>query len=160
IEAAGYNEYRHSVDLLTQTSEYVNVFLVPQTQLSDSRRTLKSIGILDATIPVAARTEFEKAQAALFNDNNVDQAISHLEKALTLYPAFFEAELSLGTLYMDTGKWEQAAKSLHHSIELNNKVPNPFFALGEVYLHEGHANEAEKYLRAGLQLDNHSWKAH
>ena len=160
INASGYIEYHHTVDLLTQTSEYVNVFLVPETQPLDAKRTLKSIGYVDVSVPPAARKEFEKAQAVIFNHNNIQQARSHLEKAVTLYPAFFEAEFSLGTLYMDIGKWEQAAISLHHSIEINNKVPNAFFALGEVYIQQGHLTEAEKYLRAGLQLDNRSSIAH
>ena len=160
IKATGYVEYHHTVDLLTQTSEYVNVFLVPDSQASDARRNLKSLGYVDAAVPPAAQKEFEKAQTLFFNENNVPQAISHLEKALTFYPTFFEAELSLGTLYMDIGKWEQAAGSLLHSIEINNKVPSAFFALGEVYIQQGHLPEAEKYLRAGLQLDNRSSMAH
>src|SRR5215470_13740721 len=62
INASGYVVYHHNVDLLTQTSEYVNVFLVPETGLTDARKTLKSIGYVDAAVPPPARKEFEKAQ--------------------------------------------------------------------------------------------------
>jgi tetratricopeptide (TPR) repeat protein len=160
IHAAGYADFRQAIDLLTQTSDYVNVFLVPEEQLSETRKTLRSVGYIDASVPIEARKEFEKAQMSFFDERNFDQAVRHLEKALSLYPRFFEAELSLGTLYMDIGKWEQAESSLRHAVEINGKVPNAYFALGEVYFRQARFPEAEKILRDGLLLDNRSWKAH
>ncbi len=160
IHAAGYQEARQAIDLLTQTSEYVNIFLAPEAPLSETKRTLKSIGYIDASVPAEARQQFEKAQAAIFDDKNIDLAVRQLEKALSLYPKFFEAELSLGTLYMDAGRWVEAEASLRRAVEINNKAPNAFFALGEVYFHQARLAEAEKTIRDGLLLDNRSWKAH
>ena len=160
IHAHGYMEFQQQIDLLTQTSEYVNVFLAPEPQLSESRRTLRSIGYVDASVPAEARKEFERAQTSYFDDKNSKQAIRHLEKALTLYPKFFEAELSLGTLYMDASKWQQAEGALRRAVEINPKAPNAHVALGEVYFYEERFSDAEKALREGLLLDNRSWKAH
>jgi Flp pilus assembly protein TadD len=159
IHAAGYNDFRQPIDLLTQTSDYVSVFLVPEERLTETRRTLRSIGYVDASVPVEARKEFEKAQTAFFDQGNIDEAVRHLQKALSIHE-FYEAELSLGTLYMDTGKWEQAETSLQRAVGLNSKAPNAFFALGEVYFRQARLAEAEKALRDGLLLDNRSWKAH
>jgi tetratricopeptide (TPR) repeat protein len=160
IHAAGYNDYRQAIDLITQTSEYINAFLVPLAPTNETRRTVRSIGYIDASVPVEARKEFEKAQTAFFDDHNTDEAVRRLEKALSIHPNFFEAELSLGTLYMDKEQWDLAEASLRHAVEINSKSANAFFALGEVYFHQTRFDEAEKTLRAGLQLDNRSWKAH
>ena len=160
IHAQGYVEFRHAVELLTQTSEYVNVFLIPESQVSETRRAVRTIGYVDASVPPEARKEFEKAQTALYDNKNTAEAIRRLERALALYPKFFEAELSLGTLYMDAGNWEQAQDSLQRAVEINPKSPNALIALGEVYFRQARLAEAEKSLRAGLQLDNRSWKAH
>ncbi len=160
IHAPDYVEFQQAIDLLTQTSEYVNVFLVPETKLSETRQALRSIGYVDASVPPEARKEFERAQTSYFDDKSLDQAIRHLEKALALYPKFFEAELSLGTLYMDSTKWEHAEGSLKRAIEINPKAPNVYFALGEVYFREDRYADAEKAIRSGLLLDNRSWKAH
>ena len=160
IHTPGYSDFRQSIDLLTQTSDYVNVFLVPDEQPSETRRTLRSIGYVDASVPAEARREFEKAQTSFFDQNNIDEAIRHLQKALSIHANFYEAELSLGTLYMDTGKWEQAESSLLHAVQLTTKSPNALFALGEVYFHEARLQEAEKALRNGLLIENRSWKAH
>jgi tetratricopeptide (TPR) repeat protein len=160
IHAHGYVEFRQAVELLTQTSEYVNVFLIPESQVSETKKSLRSIGYVDASVPPEARKEFEKAQTALYDNKNSEEAIRRLERALSLYPKFFEAELSLGTLYMDAGRWEQAESSLRRAVEINPRAPNALFALGEVYFQQARLAEAEKSLRAGLQLDNRSWKAH
>jgi tetratricopeptide (TPR) repeat protein len=160
IHAQGYIEHRHSVDLLTQTSEYVNVFLIPESTVTEARRSMRSIGYVDASVPAEARKEFEKAQTYLYDEKDSAQAMRHLEKAIELHPKFFEAQLSLGTLLMDAGKWEEAETSLQLAVEMNPKSANAFFALGEVCFQQSRLAEAEKFLRAGLQLDNRSWKAH
>ncbi len=160
IHAPDYMDFQQAIDLLTQTSDYVNVFLAPEPQPSETRKTLRSIGYIDASVPADARKEFERAQTSYFDARNVDQAVRHLERALTLYQKFFEAELSLGTLYMDLSKWEQAESSLKRAIEINRKAPNVYFALGEVYFREERYADAEKALKDGLLLDNRSWKAH
>ena len=156
VRAQGYKDSYQTIDLLTTTSDYVNIDLIPESQSPVKAR--RTIAYINANIPPNARKEFEKGEDAL-SEKNFPEAIHHLETAVHLYPEFFEAELSLGTAYMDHGQWENAEASLKHATALNPKSPNAFFALGEVYLMRNLLAEAEESLRAGLRIEGRSWKA-
>jgi Flp pilus assembly protein TadD len=157
VRAQGYKDAYQTIDLLTTTSDYVNIDLSPDSPVpSKPKRTLAYI---DATVPADARKEFEKGEAALAA-KRPQAAIPHLENALQLHAQFFEAELSLGTAYMDLGQWDRAEARLRRAAEINPRSPNAFFALGEIYLHHGRLAEAEKTIRDGLRLENRWWQPH
>jgi Tfp pilus assembly protein PilF len=157
VRADGYQQFQQSVDLLTATTDYVNVFLIPTSSENDTG-THKA-GYIDARIPAPARQAFEKAQSVL-HEGNFERAIPSLEKAINIWPDFYEAQLSLGTAYMDVGNWEKAEHSLLKAFQLNSQSANALFALGELYLRMHRLDEAEKRLRNGLQLQNRSATAH
>lgn len=157
VRAQGYKEAYQTIDLLTQTSDYVNIDLSPDSPTPSKPKW--TLAYINATVPAEARKEFEKGEDALAEKGPRD-AIQHFESAVQLHPQFFEAELSLGTAYMDLGQWDRAEASLLRAAEINPKSANAFFALGEVYLHNGRLAEAEKTLRDGLRLENRSWQAH
>ncbi len=157
VHAQGYKDSYQTVDLLTTTSDYVNIDLSPDVMMAPKPK--RTIAYIDASVPAAARKEFEKGEDALAAKKTQD-AVQHFENAAQLHPIFFEAELSLGTAYMDLGQWDRAEDSLRRAADINPKSPNAFFALGEVYLRNGRLVEAEKTLRDGLRLENRSWQAH
>jgi Tfp pilus assembly protein PilF len=157
VRAEGYQQFQQSVDLLTATSDYVNVFLTPTS--SENGSGTHRASYIDARIPAAARQAFEKAQSVLQN-GNFEKAIPILEKAINIWPDFYEAQLSLGTAYMDVSNWEKAEPSLLKALQLNSQSTNALFALGELYLKMHRLDEAEKRLRNGLQLQNRSATAH
>ena len=111
IHAPDYQDVHQSIDLLTATSEYVNVYLSPEPVRKSSTRAR----YIDASVPEQARKEFENGQAALAAQNKKELAVGHFENAIRLYPNFFEAELSLGTLYMDLGQWDKAEQALRRA---------------------------------------------
>lgn len=156
IRAAGYRDAYQTVDLLTATSDFVNVDLVPESRTGPKPR--KSIAYIDANVPAGARKEFEKGEDSLAAKKYAD-AIRHFENAVQLHPSFFEAELSLGTAYMDQGQLDNAEMRLKRANELNTKSPNALFALGELYLLRNRLADAEQTLRAGLKMEPRAWKA-
>jgi tetratricopeptide (TPR) repeat protein len=114
-------------------------------------------------VPTEAREELEKGMTALLaggKKEKLEEAASHLEKAVNLYPDFFEAQLELGTVYMDLQQWEKAEKALLHATEIDPKSANALFALGEAQRRQKKYAEAEKSLQKGLTLDEKSWQGH
>lgn len=156
VRAAGYRDAYQGVDLLTATSDFVNIELNPEVVAPRVHK--RTIAYIDASVPANARKEFEKGEEALA-EKKLAQAIQHFEQAVQLHPAFFEAELNLGTAYMDHGQWDNAEARLKRAVAINPKSPNAFFALGEVYLLKGLLPEAERTLRDGLRIESRSWKA-
>jgi Flp pilus assembly protein TadD len=157
VRLPGYREVRREVNLIMQSSDFVQIQLVPEN--SDTETPLRNTKVLDAHVPPEARSEFEKGETAL-EKNKLAEGILHLEKAIAIYSNFPEAQIELGTAYMDAKEWNKAELALKQAIELAPNASNAFFALGELYLQQKKYSEAEKQLRQGLGIDNRSWRGH
>ena len=159
IRMPGYQEVQRQVQLETNPSEYLQLQLSPEK--TDTVERGGGAGrTRDANVPAEAYDELEKGRAALLDNKKIDAALTHLEKAVRIYPRFFEAQLLLGTVYMDAGRWEQSAAALGRAREINPKSGAALFALGEVYRHQKKYDEAERVLNEGLALDEKSAAGH
>jgi tetratricopeptide (TPR) repeat protein len=158
IRLPGFKEIQREVNLVMIPSDYIQLGLVPDGSASGGG-SVYSPKLLDANVPAEARKEFEKADAALAK-NKPDEGISHLEKAIQIYPKFVEAELRLGAAYMDQQNWDTAEQALKRAFETDPRAANAQFALGEVYLQQRRFNDAEKALLKGLEIENRSWQGH
>ncbi len=156
VRAPGYVESRQAVDLQTMTTAYLQFQLVPEK----SEVIPASPALLDARIPPEAQKEYEQGRAALLEGKKLESSIAHLEKAVSLYPDFFEAQLLLGTAYMDARQWERAERALRRTLEINLKAASAHIALGEVYRRQEKYQEAEQALQEGLRLDPRSAQGH
>jgi tetratricopeptide (TPR) repeat protein len=110
-------------------------------------------------VPLKARTEFEKARVALA-DKKVKEGIAYLERAITFHANYYEAQLALGTAYMDQENWEKASQALRRALEITPNAVSALVPLGEVYRREKKYDEGEKVLQKALTLDDKSWLAH
>ena len=156
IHAPGFKDAQQHVDLQTATSDYVLFQLTPD----ESAVTATTTGrLVDANAPVEARKEFDEGRDAIEREQR-GEGISHLEKAVQIYPNYFLAQLLLGTTYMDTRQWEKAERALRRALEINPKSSAALFALGEVYLRQKKYSDAERALQDGLKLDDRSWQGH
>jgi Tfp pilus assembly protein PilF len=158
VRMPGYKEVQRQVELVTTPSEYVQLQLTPEK--AEGAAAAAGGRTLDANVPAEAQAELERGRAALLDDKKVDEALTHLEKAVHLYPRFYEAQLLLGTAYMDAGKWEQSAAALGRAREINPKGGAALFALGEVYRHQKKYEEAERVLGEGLAVEAKSAAGH
>ncbi len=161
IHLPGFMDQQRQVDLQTTTSDYVLFQLLPETKAADSVAPART-KLVDANVPAEAQREFERAQSALQSEgaDRLDECARHLERAISIYPKFLEAELRLGTVYMDLNQPDKAERALRGALEINPNTPNAFFALGELKLQQKKYSESEKMLRDGLNLENRSWQGH
>jgi len=161
VRAPGFREIQQQVDLQTATSEYVLLQLVPDKDaVAPDAPSTDSLKLLDANVPDEARQELMQAQAALLERKQPEEGVGHLEKAIKIYPHFLEAQLMLGTAYMDLRQWEKAERALRRALEINPQTAAAHLALGELYRQQKRYPEAEKSLQAGLKLDARSWQGH
>src|SRR5581483_3577580 len=159
VRHPGFDEVQQQVDL--QTTPTANLFIQLKPTKPDVARDAETTApLLDSRIPAEARREFEKGRAALIDHKKPSEGVAHLEKAISIYPDFVEAQLLLGTAWMDAQKWEKAEQALRRVLEINPKAAQALFALGEVYLRQERYAEAEKSLQEGLRLESNSWHGH
>jgi Tfp pilus assembly protein PilF len=161
IHLPGYIDQRREVDLRTVRSAY-ELFQLVADKSASAATPPPATGVVNVNIPTEAAKEFEKGVTALAGGGNanLEDAIRHWEKAVSIYSKFAEAELRLGTAYMDLKQWDKAEAALRRVLEIDPKTANAFFALGELYRQKKQTTAAEKALRDGLALDNYSWRGH
>ena len=123
------------------------------------RKPRLSATTVDANVPAGAQAELEKARAAL-QAKKPEEAVTHLERALGLYPDFFEAQMILGVTRIELRQWDRAEHDFRRALEINPKASVAFVSLGEVYRRQKRYTEAERRLVAGLKLDRGSWQGH
>jgi tetratricopeptide (TPR) repeat protein len=159
LRVAGYIEQQQTVELLT--SPTANIQFQLQSDGS-SKPPISKSGVIDLKLPPAAKKEFEQGAASLASGKKeaIEEGVRHLLKAINIYPEFVQAQLMLGTAYMDLGQFDKAEQSLKRTVELDPKAANALFALGELYLKQKKDSEAEKTLLEGLEIESRSSQAH
>ncbi len=111
-----------------------------------------SVGELDKNIPKEARKEFERGTKAAA-DGQTNEAITHLQKAVTLYPAFMMAHNDLGAQLLEAGRLDEAAVVLRTAVKLDPKAFYPHLNLGVVLLQQKQFIEAAQVLDQAISLD-------
>ena len=161
IRHPGFQEIQREVNLVMQSSEYLQLQLVAEPARNSTARPGVA-GVINANIPPGARKEYEQGESLsqTGDSKKVTEAISHFERAIALAPDYLEAKLKLGTAYMDLGEWAKAEKVLVAASETHPQEPNLLFALGELFLQQKKTKEAEKALNSGLTLEPRSWMGH
>jgi len=114
------------------------------------------VGVIDARVPVAAKTAFDKGQAALVEEKT-DAAILLFKKAIEIYPQFYDAHLLLGQLFMESSHWEKAEESFRQALTINPKAVRAMVSLGEVYRRQKRYEQGVKLLTEAVKIDNNSW---
>jgi tetratricopeptide (TPR) repeat protein len=159
VRVQGYIEQRQDVELATSPNAYLQFQLRPD---GTAKPAASAASIVDANVPMSAKNEYDQAAARLASGKKegIEEAVKHLEKAVGIYPNFVQAQLMLGTAYMDLGQWEKAEVALNKTRELDPKAANAQFALGELYLRQKKDEDAEKILLQGLETEPRSYQAH
>ena len=163
IHHPGFVEVEREVSLVMVAAENLQLRLVPnRTEVGNKPPPASSNVVLDASVPPAARKEFEKAGEILATQkkDRIEEAVVCLRKALKIYPAFLEAQLRLGAAYMDLQQWDSAEEALKRTLEINPKTVNAYLALGEVYARQKKYSAAAKALSDGLVIEDRSWLGH
>ena len=158
IRAVDYIEIKHQIDLQTSFREYVQLQLVSAKKppVKDSGSSLT----LNVNTPLEAQSEFELGRKIILEEKKVESGISHLEKAVSIYPDFLDAHLLLGTAYLDIRDFAKAERELRRVLEIKLDTPLAYFTLGEVYRRQKKYEEAEKALQDGLKLEPNSHQGH
>jgi tetratricopeptide (TPR) repeat protein len=151
INTPGYRPAQQDADLQVMLRAFLVFELTPANAAA-----APLLNVIDARAPAAAREELFRGRAALGKKANAE-ALGHLQKAITIYPDFYEAHLLLGSTFMDGREWKKAETAFQRAVELKAGSAAATLALGEVYWRQNRSAEAEKTLLAGLKLDDKSW---
>lgn len=158
VRALDYVEIRQQIDLQTTFREYLQLQLV--VEKSNNVKKSDSLPLISASVPAEAQKQYDQGRKMIVEEKKVEGGITHLEKAVSISPTFFEAHLLLGTAYLDNRQFDKAEKELRRALEIKPNTPAAYFALGEVYRNQQKYDEAERILQEGLKLEPKSHQGH
>jgi tetratricopeptide (TPR) repeat protein len=163
LNEPGYKSESARVELIGNSKAFVSVILKPLEDKSNASAAAKpagsSVSASTLHIPPEANQEFEKGQA-LLKQNNVDEGIVHVQKAITLYPAYSQAHLLLGSVYLQQRKLADAQNALEKAIEFDSGLGPAYLELGAVFNQEKEYSNAETILTHGLELNPNAPEGH
>ena len=111
-------------------------------------------------IPEKARDAFRKGHEALAKANFA-KALSEFERAIGLYPSYFEAYSEMAVAQYRTGKMAEAEESLRKAVELSSgKSPEILLLLAQLLNDRERYQESEPVARQALALNDASWNIH
>jgi tetratricopeptide (TPR) repeat protein len=118
-----------------------------------SRAPGSKVPVRDFQIPSKARHEFQQGLKRL-QKQDISGSLLFFDKALQIYPDYFEAHYNEGVAHMRLGRNEEARQSFQKAIDLSGgHYVRAVFGYGLVLCHEGRPQEAEQVVRRGLDLD-------
>lgn len=123
--------------------------------------TLKPKGTADAfaKIPKDARDAYSKGMEAA-SKNDSKKAAEELNKAVTIYPQFAEAQSQLGMQYLKLSQADKAAEALQAALKLNPQDMQARLGYGIALMNLKKFPEAETELRQVVQKNNTMPTAH
>ena len=107
-------------------------------------------------IPAEARKQYEHGSALLQKPDQEKEGIAALEKAVALFPGYFDALQLLGTEYVKRQQYERAIPLLTKAGELNRQSSQTLFALGVAQYNVKLVPEAIESLRRAVNLNQQS----
>jgi tetratricopeptide (TPR) repeat protein len=155
VNAAGYRSAQAQAILDTRgTTENVEVMMVPESGYAEMQRAPGS-----PVLAPKALKETEKGLQAL-QSGKLDEAETHLKRALQLAPGFPDVNYLMGVLWMARHDATQARGYLEKTVKLAPKHAPALLALGEAeYLLKDYAR-ALASLEQSIDIKPASWRAH
>jgi tetratricopeptide (TPR) repeat protein len=153
VDEEGYEAAVTSTDLNGPSSKLV-VYL--KTKSGFIPRGNYTVSVRELKIPEKARSELEKGLERVAK-NDPAGGLGHFQKAVQVFPAYFEAYYNIGATETRLGRNEDAMMAFQTSIDLSGGgYALAEFGYGYLLCLQGKPGEAEKIIRRGLEADEGS----
>jgi Tfp pilus assembly protein PilF len=134
----------------TTQMQYVRV-----KKLSDAQQSTgggPAVNVRDMNVPDGASKEFDHASEAM-GKQDWNNAVTHLNRAVAIYPKYVEAYTNLGAAYQHLGDAGQERQALQKAIDLDGRFAPALMNLGMLSIVEKKYPEAEDLLGRGSASD-------
>ncbi len=106
----------------------------------------------------ATKTHYEMGARRLYDSGRYKEAVSELDRCLSIVPDFVPGLNLRGKAHAVLGKYQKAETDFKKVISLSPNAPEGYKNMGFVYLLEGETDKARTYLDKALALSPHDPK--
>jgi tetratricopeptide (TPR) repeat protein len=111
-------------------------------------------------VPTNARAAFEKGISKADSHGDYKGAVVQFQRAIKIYPQYYEAYAEMGTAYVRLKDFPAAEKALRQSIALSEqKYVPPVMLLSMLLNDQNRPAEAEPLARQVIAADANAWRA-
>lgn len=155
VTADGFETAEQTIDL-TRTANMVEVTvnLVPARK---TERPVMAPALSDAKASKNAQKEFEKGDSAL-NARKLNEAQTHLEKAVGDSPCYARAQTELATVFAEKQKMADAEAVARKARDCDPDFIEAYLQLGMILNTEKKFTEGEAALQEGIRRDPAQWQ--
>ncbi len=145
VEAEGFQEYRQRLARTDiQGGGLFTIYLEPERgAAAGAGGGAIDVGQLLAEIPEEAREEYERALEDIADEDH-DDAVERLERAVELAPDFYDAWIDLGGQLNALENYDDAKGAYESARDLNPNGALAYVNLGALYYQEGERHAAEE----------------
>lgn len=91
------------------------------------------------------------------NPSLLERARQECNKAIELDPEMAEPHVTLGSIYLDSGRRDLARSEFRKALEMDSRLPEVHFGLAQLYRAEGRMPEKEAAIQKAIDLAPDNW---
>ena len=119
-----------------------------------------TVSVRDLSIPQKARDAMNKGMALLHQKSDYAGSIKEFERAIKIFPNYYEAYAQIGFAYMALKDPAHSEEALRQSIVVSQEhYPDAFFLLAALFSSQKRFADAEPLARKAVDLAPDSWHA-
>jgi tetratricopeptide (TPR) repeat protein len=119
-----------------------------------------TVSVRELSIPQKARDAMSKGTGLLYQKSDYAGSIKQFQRAIQVYPNFYEAYAQMGFAYMRMNDANQSETALRKAIELSEgRYPDALMLLAALFESGKRYADAEPLARKAVGLDANSWRA-
>ncbi|HKF20428.1 MAG TPA: tetratricopeptide repeat protein [Candidatus Angelobacter sp.] len=159
VAVSGTQQTEEAVEVSSWNS-LVNLRMPPRDTAGDKDATRRNtITVAQYRVPDKAREELRKAREAS-TKSRMDEAQSHVAKALEIYPQYADALTFRAVLKLTTKDTAAAVLDLQKAIEYDGNYAMAYMVLGSAFNIQSKFDEAIRTLERGESLAPDAWQAY
>jgi tetratricopeptide (TPR) repeat protein len=149
VTAEGFETWQQDVDLGYGASQYtVRITLTPLNKVKESPGAAPTL--TDEQAPKTARKEYEEGSRTLAA-RQLDEARTHLEKALSEFPCYARAQTDLAVILTERRDLQGAETALRKAVQCDSGFPDAYTQPGQLLSAEKKFAESADLLQDGLR---------
>ncbi|MGP8155730.1 MAG: tetratricopeptide repeat protein [Candidatus Acidiferrales bacterium] len=161
VNAEGYETADQDVDIERASVSGVSLDLRKPLGASPAGSNGAAISAHELSAPSKARDAYSKGIGLIRTNPDYKAAIAQFQRAIQIFPDYYEAYAMEGACYMTLGDEPSAEQAARKSIELSSgKYPQALFLLAGILNKAGRFPEAEPAARQAVAQDATAWQGY